>query len=113
MNQQIIHFIASFAPGELIAIVIFNYIRRKFASKGTNNFSAISKGILERFMLVTGLVMNIQAIITLFGAIKIGTRLKDANQEKISNDYFLIGNFISVTIALCEYLLYTWLQQIN
>ena len=111
MTLSIVHFVAAFAPGELIAIFIFNVVRKKFAGKGTNNVEAIFKGILERFMVVLGLAMNIQSIITLFGAIKIGTRLKDANEQKISNEYFLIGNFISVTIALIEYLIFTWLQQ--
>jgi hypothetical protein len=111
MTLSIMHFLAAFAPGELLAIFIFNMVRKKLAGKGINNSGAIFKGILERFMVVVGLAMAIQSIITLFGAIKIGTRLKDANQEKISNDYFLIGNFISITIALMEYLLFTLLQQ--
>ncbi len=39
-------------------------------------------------------------MIIFFGAIKLGTRLHEDNQNKISNDYFLIGNMISVGAVL-------------
>lgn len=100
------YFLLAFAAGEILAIIIFRFIREKFAAKGTPIWNAIGKGLLERCMLLLGLTNGIQSIITLFGAIKIGTRLKDSNQDKITNDYFLIGNFFSVGIALLEYILY-------
>lgn len=105
------NFLLSFAAGEILAIIIFRLIRERFAAKGTPIWSAIGKGLLERFMLLVGLTNGIQSIITLFGAIKIGTRLKDSNQDKITNDYFLIGNFVSVAIALLEYLLFITLMK--
>jgi hypothetical protein len=49
-----------------------------------------------------------QSVITFFGAIKLGTSLKDANQDRLSNDYFFIGNIASVGIALLQYLLYNY-----
>lgn len=111
MKESILHFAAAYLAGELVALLVFRVIRNKFAAKGTKIWTAIGKGLLERGMLLSGLAMNIQAIVTLYGAIKIGTRLKDANQDKVSNEYFLVGNFVSVTIALGEYMLYTLLQQ--
>ncbi len=110
MWHNILHFSLSFLAGEALAIIVFRIIREKFAAKNTPIFKAIGKGLLERFMLVLGLVNGLQAIITLFGAIKIGTRLKDSNDNKITNDYFMVGNFFSVTIALGEYLLYNFLN---
>jgi hypothetical protein len=110
MWQQALFFLIAFVTGELFAIIVFRIIRNKFAAKGTPIWAAIGKGLLERFMLLLGLVMNLQSIITLFGAIKIGTRLKDSNQDKITNDYFMIGNFCSVTIALGEYFFYQFLS---
>jgi hypothetical protein len=105
------NFLLAFAAGEILAIILFRLIRQNFAAKGTPIWNAIGKGLLERFMLLVGLANGIQSIITLFGAIKIGTRLKDSNQDKITNDYFLIGNFASVAIALLEYLLYNTLMK--
>jgi hypothetical protein len=108
--DKITSFLIAFGVGEAIATILFFLVRKKLANNKQKAGFAILKGILERFMLVFGLAIGIQAIITLFGAIKIGTRLKDANQDKISNDYFLIGNFISVSLALGQYLFYLFLM---
>lgn len=101
-------FLSAYAIGELVAIVVFDFIRRRFAATGTKRLVAIGKGLLERGVLLLGLCSGQQSVITFFGAIKLGTRLKDANQDRISNDYFLIGNIASVGIALLQYLLYNY-----
>lgn len=110
MQANILNFLYAYVAGELVALFAFRIIRNKLAASATKKWQAIGKGLLERGMLLIGLVMNIQAIVTLFGAIKIGTRIKDANQDKISNEYFMVGNFVSVTIALAEYMLFELLQ---
>lgn len=65
-------------------------------------------GVLERLFLYVGLMQGFGQSLILFGALKIGTRLKN-EEDKISNDYFLVGNIISVllvfsTIAIWNYL---------
>lgn len=63
-------------------------------------FKSLFKGILERIFLVVGMLFGYPHVITAFGALKIGTRLHDAQNSKISNDYFLIGNFVSLLAAI-------------
>jgi hypothetical protein len=107
-HQYLLAFAAAYIPGEALALWIFSIIRQKFAATGTKRSVAIGKGLLERGVLLLGLASGQQSVITFFGAIKLGTRLKDANQDRISNDYFLIGNIASVGIAIAEYLLYNY-----
>ncbi len=64
------------------------------------SFISILKGFIERLILFFGLIMGYPNMIIFFGAIKLGTRLHEDNQNKISNDYFLIGNMISVGAVL-------------
>ncbi len=64
-------------------------------------------GVLERLFLYVGLMQGFGQTLILFGALKIGTRLKN-EKDKISNDYFLVGNLVSVllvfsTIAIWNY----------
>lgn len=96
--------------GEIIAIPIFNFIRKKFDKQHYNNYTfSFLKGVLERFIIFLGLVTSIPSIITLFGALKLGTRLKENQESKLSNDYFLVGNLTSVLFAVLEFLFFTFL----
>lgn len=69
------------------------------------------KGLLERFIISIGLILGFSPILVVFGTVKLGTRFKD-NQD-IKNDYFLIGNFSSILLAMLYYFAYqfgsTWL----
>lgn len=107
---KIIYFAASFLIIELVAIFIFKWIRNAFTTeeerKAQNTKWSVLKGLLERGMLLLGFVASIPTIIVFFGAIKLGTRLKESNDSKISNDYFLIGNVTSATLVVLEYLLF-------
>ena len=68
---------------------------------------AVVKGIVERLFLFMALIYGFPQALIAFGALKIGTRfVKEAN--KISNDYFYLGNIISLLIALIYYAL--WVQ---
>jgi hypothetical protein len=106
MKIELVPFLAAFALGEALALLIFYFIRRKFAATTTKIGVAIAKGLLERGVMLLGLAIGQQSVITFFAAIKLGTRLKDANQDKVSNDYFLIGNIASVGIVFAEFILY-------
>jgi hypothetical protein len=77
--------------------VVFHIVSRKLKSDENRTLS-VFKGLLERLFLITGLVLGFPQVIIAFGALKIGTRFQ--RNSKISNDYFLIGNFISLMTAL-------------
>jgi hypothetical protein len=112
---KIICFVISFCILEILAIFLFKWIRNTFA-KNSNNTNqkadwSVLKGLIERGMLLLGFVAAIPTVIVFFGAIKLGTRFKEANDTKISNDYFLIGNVASAIVVLLEYFLFQLLSK--
>jgi hypothetical protein len=111
--EKIIKFILSFSAGEVIAVMAFMVIKRKLAPETNFTDKSLPKGLLERLMLLSGFILTIPTIIVFFGAIKLGTRLKTDEKERISNDYFLIGNAVSAIIALLEYAIYLFLINIK
>ena len=50
--------------------------------------------------IITGLRLGFPQILIAFVALKIGTRLHEENECEISNNYFLIGNLISILAAM-------------
>lgn len=65
------------------------------------------KGWLERMFLVFLLLAGFEgAAIIVFGAIKLGTRVDRDKEEKVSNDYFLVGNIISIAAGVTIWLLF-------
>jgi hypothetical protein len=64
---------------------------------------SVIKGVLERLFLFLCLVHNLPQALIAFVAIKIGTRFLPENGDKISHDYFLIGNITSLLIAVLYY----------
>lgn len=68
----------------------------------------VIKGLLERFVLTFGLSAGLPQVLIFFGAIKIGTRISDGTSEYSGlslnkNDYYLIGNLISVGLSMFYY----------
>jgi hypothetical protein len=112
---KIICFAISFCVLEVISIFIFKWIRNTFAKKEGNTTQkadwSVLKGLIERGMLLLGFVASIPTIIVFFGAIKLGTRLKESSDSRISNDYFLIGNIASAIVVLLEFLLFQLLSK--
>jgi len=91
--------------GELISYFIFKYIKKKLGPEQeiedhTMSVRSNVKGILERLLLLVGLLNNFPHILIAFAGLKIGTRLYDDHIKKISNDYFLVGNSVSILIAM-------------
>lgn len=68
------------------------------------SFSGAIRGTFERLFLFFAMVNDIFHALTLFGALKIATHIKD--DDRVSNDYFLIGNLISVSAAIGYFLIY-------
>jgi hypothetical protein len=108
--------------GEAIAYFIFAFIRKRFESKTPapeqnarerrrNKYNTIAKGLLERFFIYISLANGLPHVLTLLGALKIGTRLDAEKQHAVSNDYFLIGNLVSILLALLYFFVYEKLGQ--
>ena len=100
-----------FVAGEIVLDIIFFFITKAFYKKGINGRS-ILKGALERIFLVIALVNNYPHALTLFSALKLGTRLKHEDTDKATtnenyNDYYLMGNLISVLAAIGYVYLYS------
>lgn len=73
------------------------------------DLKSVLKGLIERGFLTYSLYAGFPHALTLFGALKLGTRLKrvektDTKEEQklqsTYNDYYLIGNFISVSLSI-------------
>jgi hypothetical protein len=58
------------------------------------------KGIVERLMMLTGLLAGFPHVLIAFSALKIGTRLRPDSDDAISNTYFLIGNIVSMLLTI-------------
>lgn len=88
---------------EIIVAFIFSLIAQLFYQKIGLDIKSIIKGVMERIFLTIALCNNYPHALTLFSALKLATRLKHdeiKNNEDRFNDYYLIGNLASVTIAI-------------
>lgn len=87
---------------EAVGLVVFPILNYYLGPKGGKpyDFSAISKGVIERLVLLTALIHDYPQILIAFGAMKLGTRLHEEKETEISNTYFLIGNMLSIFLAM-------------
>jgi hypothetical protein len=81
---------------ELFANISINVI----LGHSNTSWASFGKGVLERIFLSVGILAGYPHVIIAFGALKIGTRLHEDKNSKISNDYFLVGNFISLLVVV-------------
>jgi hypothetical protein len=75
------------------------------------DYKSLLKGIIERLFLMVSLINNYPHALTLFGTLKLATRLKrDSDEDRIKestyNDFYLFGNFISIIVAIFYVFLY-------
>lgn len=66
------------------------------------------KGIFERVFLSLCLINNIFPLLTVYAALKLGTRL--GNSHQVKNDYFLIGNITSILLAMLLYGIFNFIK---
>lgn len=89
---------------EIILGFVFSAFAQIFYQKNGIDFRSLLKGIIERLFLFVSLVNDFPHALTLFGALKVATRLKHTNlthdEDDSFNNFYLIGNFISVMIAI-------------
>ncbi len=98
---ELVYHSAIYVIGELVALLVFYLITKMF--KKSLTLSSVLRGALERFFIYVILLVKMPQGLAFFGALKIATRLKDDN--KISNDYFLTGNLVSVLLVIGYYVL--------
>lgn len=94
---------------EIIVAFCFALTAQLFYKKIGLDIRSIIKGVIERLFLLISLVNNYPHALTLFSALKLATRLKHtepADGENKFNDYYLIGNFVSVAVAMGYVYLY-------
>lgn len=82
--------------------------KKRKPDDGSRRRWAIGKGMLERLTMVVGLLGGFPHILTVIGALKIGTRLQDET-DHISNTYFLTGNLVSILLAVTYAIILRWL----
>jgi hypothetical protein len=81
---------------ELLANITINII----LGLSNTTWASFGKGVLERLFLIVGILAGYPHVIIAFGALKIGTRVHEDKDSKISNNYFLVGNFISLLATI-------------
>lgn len=108
MTTLLIH-LAAYLVGELIAIPLFQLLRKRFG-EGRPTWQVASVGMAERLLLLTGLGLGYHTVLAFFGALKIGTRIAPADDsaKKVKADYFLLGNMASVGVVFLDLLLVRW-----
>ncbi len=102
MMSNLLQIATVFIAGEILAFFVFAYIRRIFGGQSSDKVAqaAILKGIIERLFIYAGLLNDFPHVITALAALKLGTRLADDTTTRISNDYFLVGNLVSILLAI-------------
>jgi hypothetical protein len=92
--------------GESLAALFFHELKSRLGPDDTGSSlrGSVMKGILERTTVLVGLLTGLPHVLTVFGALKIGTRLDSQKGDHISNTYFLTGNLVSILLAM----LYAW-----
>ena len=105
-----------FLASEVVIAFIFAIVAQVFYHKIGLDFKSIFKGVVERLFLFIALVNGYSQALTFFSALKLATRLKhhDApNDMDGFNDYYLLGNLISVALAIGYVYLYQHFDSIR
>lgn len=101
---------------ECVLAFIFAWTAQLYYKKVGIDIKSVIKGFIERLFLVIMLCNSYAHAFTLFSALKLATRLKHDEKENASenrfNDYYLVGNFVSVCIAVLYVYLITNIQSI-
>jgi hypothetical protein len=104
MNTPFFLFIFFIVIGEIVLAFVFSAIAQLFYQRIGLNFKSILKGAIERLFLTVSMLNNYPHALTLFSALKLATRLKrkdmDEEIENKFNDFYLVGNMVSVVVAM-------------
>lgn len=102
----VVKLILLIAIGELIIHFMFFLISKLLGKANRDKItrSSILKGLIERAYVLITLWYGFSSALTLLGALKIATRIKDS-EDKVSNDFFLLGNLMSVLFGILYYVI--------
>ena len=97
-------FAAAIIISEIILIFVFKMVLKLVSPNEPDfgkfvNRKSVVIGLMERLFILFSLISNLPQALTFFGALKIGTRLSKESESKTFNDFFLLGNIISVFCA--------------
>ncbi|MFC0184100.1 hypothetical protein SAMN04515674_102356 [Pseudarcicella hirudinis] len=111
---KLVMFIGLFVISEMLIAFLFAITAQLFYKRIGFDFRSIIKGVIERLFLLIALVNGYAHALTFFSALKLATRLK--HEEKAENvdkynDYYLIGNLVSVIFAIIY--VYIWQNSDN
>lgn len=115
--MEIFKFIVLIICSECLLGVFYYFITPKSIRQGKIiDYRSLLKGFVERMFLLISLIHDYPHALTLFGTLKLATRLKRDNEgdkikESLYNDFYLFGNFISIIIAI--FYTYLYHQMIN
>jgi hypothetical protein len=87
---------------EIVTALLFKMISKIAYKNSGFDVRSMVKGVIERSFLTIALLCDYPHALTFFSALKLGTRLRrddDNNDNNLYNDFYLIGNLISVAIA--------------
>lgn len=93
----------------LLGIFYFLITPKSIQSSSIIDYKSLIKGVIERMFLMISLINDYPHALTLFGTLKLATRLKRDNEkdkESLYNDFYLLGNFISIIISILYVFLY-------
>lgn len=91
---------------EFLAALFFRLLSKLAYKSQPLDIKSIIKGVIERVFLTLALTLDYPHALTFFSALKLGTRLKHEDTDnKAFNDYYLIGNLVSASIAFLYVLL--------
>lgn len=113
------YFILLFICIEILLGIFYYIITPKSIRKGgLIDYKSLLKGFIERIFLMVSLINDYPHSLTLFGTLKLATRLKrDNDEDKIKestyNDFYLFGNFISIIVSIFYVFLYKQLVMNN
>ena len=101
-------FLGMVVVGEILFILLFSLVSRlfNFGVGRDQFFKEMFKGFLERIMLSVGIAHGVPTVVILFGALKVATKISiavsDNNKDHVAkhNDYFIVGNLMSVILAI-------------
>lgn len=91
-----------FLVSEIFIAFIFAVIAQVFYEKIGFDFKSIFKGVMERTFLFISISSGYIEGLTFFSALKLATRLKHTDDGKSMegfNDYYLLGNLVSVAVV--------------
>jgi hypothetical protein len=103
--MQLILYLIGILILEALLGIFYYFITPKTIRLRSIDYKSLVKGAVERTFLTISLIHNYPHAMTLFGTLKLATRLKrdneqDKTKEAIFNDFYLIGNLVSIIMAI-------------